>query len=152
MINNFQRKGSISNTHVGNEFENLVRGYFKDRLKVELKKVFPLEIGISKLKKIHNFDLGTDIKSNIVIECKAHTWTEGGNVPSAKLTVWNEAMYYFYLAPNKYRKIFCIQKDYSEKRDKTLGGYYLDKYGHMIPSDVEIWEFDLEKGTHKIIF
>ena len=26
-------------------------------------------------------------------------------MPSAKMTVWNEAMYYFHIAPKQYRKI-----------------------------------------------
>ena len=26
--------------------------------------------------------------------------------------------------------------------DQSLGQYYLRRYGHLIPSDVELWEFD----------
>ncbi|WP_251405975.1 hypothetical protein [Metabacillus litoralis] len=66
------------------------------------------------------------------MECKSHKWTSGGNVPSAKLTVWNEAMYYILLAPEDYRKFFIL-KDYSEKGGETLGEYYIRAYGHLIP-------------------
>lgn len=150
-MKNFQRKGSISNAHVGKEFEVFIKDYFKKKLQIELEDSFPLEIGLHNRKKIHKFDLGTDKESKTLIECKAHTWTVSGKVPSAKMTVWNEAMYYFLLAPKKYKKIFCIQKDFSKKRSKTLGEYYIEKYGHMIPEDVEFWEFDLEQGGHKIL-
>ena len=78
----------------------------------------------------------------MIVECKSHRWTSGDNVPSAKLTVWNKAMYYFYLAPNGYRKIFFILRDFSIKRNETLGEYYVRTYKHLIPEDVEIMEYD----------
>jgi len=55
---------------------------------------------------------------------------------------WNEAMYYFYSAPAGYRKVFFTLKDYSPTRKETLTEYYVRTYSHMIPKDVEIWEFD----------
>lgn len=92
-------------------------------------------------KKEHKFDLGyiSDDKK-IVIECKSHTWTSGDNVPSAKLTVWNEAMYYFSLTPNEYRKALVVKKDYSKRRNETLAQYYIRNYEHLIPDNVEIYE------------
>lgn len=62
-----------------------------------------------------------NLKDNnkIVIECKSHTWTSGDNVPSAKLTVWNEAMYYFSLTPSEFRKVLVVKRDYSVKRNET---------------------------------
>jgi len=35
-----------------------------------------------------------------------------------------------------------VLKDYSNKRDETLCEYYLRVKAHLIPEDVEIWEFD----------
>ena len=61
---------------------------------------------------------------------------------SAKLTVWNEAMYYFLVAPEGYRKILLVLRDVSEKRRETLADYYVRTYGHLVPEDVEIWEVD----------
>lgn len=150
-MTNFQRKGSISNAHVGRDFENHVKQYFLKELKITLNDKFPLEIGIHDAKKEHAFDFGFDGDNPIVIECKAHTWTKSDRVPSAKLTVWNEAMYYFSLVPAKYRKIFCIQKDFSQTRSITLGQYYLKQYAHLVPPSVEIWEFDLGKTDPDII-
>ena len=60
-------------------------------------------------------------------------------MPSAKLTVWNEAMYYFYIAPKNYRKIFFVLKHL--RRGVSLATYYVANYEHLIPDDVEIWEY-----------
>lgn len=60
-------------------------------------------------------------------------------MPSAKLTVWNEAMYYFALAPQEFRKIFFVLKNVRGK--ESLGEYYVRLYSHLIPQDVEVWEY-----------
>ena len=144
----FQRKGSISNAHVGSAFEAKARGFFSKK-GLTLKPGIPIKIGING-QKSHRFDLG-DEKKKIIIECKAHTWTEGGNVPSAKITTWDQAMFFFYAAPSRYRKILFVQRDYSKKRNQTLAEYYLRTHPHLIPKDVELWEFDEKRGTGKRI-
>ena len=82
----------------------------------------------------------------MLVECKSHTWTKTDNVPSAKITVWNEAMYYFLLSPGGFRKILFVLRDFSEKRGESLAEYYVRNYSHLIPDDVEIWEYDLSKS------
>jgi hypothetical protein len=54
-----------------------------------LRRGFPAPVGVADRKKLHKFDLGSD-NPRIWIECKSHTSTQGGNTPSAKMTVWNE--------------------------------------------------------------
>ncbi|GBE18351.1 hypothetical protein BMS3Abin16_00949 [archaeon BMS3Abin16] len=144
-MNNFQRKGSLSNAHVGRDFEKVAKEYF-ETLGLILKENLDLPVGIGNIKKNHAFDLGNS-KQKVVVECKSHKWTKGDNVPSAKLTVWNEAMYYFLITPPDYRKIFFVLKDFSKKRNETLAEYYLRTYGHLIPSDVEIWEYNQTSNT-----
>lgn len=150
-MNNFQRIGSISNAHIGRDFEKAAHVYFTAQ-GYEIIKDVALPIGLER-KKNHRFDLGTptDAIDKIIIECKSHRWTSGDNVPSAKLTVWNEAMYYFHLAPPEYRKIFFILRDYSNKRSETLGEYYIRTYGHLIPNDVEIMEYDEVNQTVRVL-
>ena len=150
-MNNFQRIGSISNAHIGRDFEKAAHVYFTAQ-GYEIIKDVALPIGLER-KKNHRFDLGSssDATDKIIIECKSHRWTSGDNVPSAKLTVWNEAMYYYHLAPPEYRKIFFILRDYSNKRNETLGEYYIRTYGHLIPSDVEIMEYDEDLKTVRIL-
>ena len=140
----FQRKGSVSNAHVGRDFEIIAQQFFAKQ-GLHLKPDIAIQIGINGLKS-HNFDLGNELEK-VLVECKAHTWTEGGNVPSAKLTVWNEAMFFFHAAPSSYRKILFVLRDISQKRNETLGDYYIRTNSHLIPKDVEVWEFNEKQGT-----
>jgi hypothetical protein len=136
----FQRLGSKSNAQVGNDFEIAALKFFNfDGL--NLKRDVKIEVGVGEIKKEHAFDLGC-IKQKVIVECKSHKWTAGGNVPSAKLTVWNEAMFYFVASPEGFRKIMFVLYDYSEKRKETLAQYYLRTYKHLVPSDVEFWEYN----------
>jgi hypothetical protein len=143
--NNFQRRGALSNAHVGKAFEDVALRYFSDR-GIALTRGFAVQVGVSTKKKPRSFDLGSE-DQQILVECKPHRWTVGNNVPSAKITVWNEAMYYFDVAPMHYRKILFVLKDHSPSRDCTLAEYYVRNYDHLIPDGVEIVEFDEETGT-----
>lgn len=148
MANNHQRKDAKSNAHAGRAFENSIKAFFANQ-GVDLVSSFALPIGIDG-KKNHKFDLGSS-GQKIIVECKSHRWTSGDNVPSAKMTTWNEAMFYFYVAPLGYRKILFGLRDYSEKRRETLAEYYMRTYYHLIPPDVEIWEYDEEKNiAHRV--
>ncbi len=95
--------------------------------------------------------MGADCPPTIV-ECKTHTWTKGGYVPSAKLANWNEAMYYFACAPSKFRKIFFVLRDVKNKTGESLAEYYIRQYRHLIPCRVEIWEFDEKRNEAEIIY
>jgi hypothetical protein len=141
---NFQRIGSVSNAHVGRDFEAAAKQYFRQQ-GVVLSNDFQVPLGAAREKKIRRFDLGSKNPA-VLVECKSHHWTSGGNIPSAKLTVWNEAMYYFHLAPAGYRKILFVLRDLSTRRGETLATYYIRTYGHLIPKDVEILELDEETG------
>ncbi len=136
----FQRVGSKSNAQVGRDFENVAKSYFHNQgLSLELDIKVP--VGVDSIKKEHAFDLGC-LEQKVIVECKSHKWTTGSNVPSAKLTVWNEAMYYFLASPVGFRKIMFVLRDYSEKRKETLAEYYLRTYKHLVPNDVEFWEYN----------
>jgi hypothetical protein len=141
----FQRLGAISNAHVGADFEGCARAFF-EREGLVLKKNFEIPVGAHMQKKLRRFDLGCEIPATLV-ECKSHKWTSGSNIPSAKITVWNESMYYFHLAPSEYRKILFVLRDHDQRRGLTLGQYYTKNYGHLIPRSVEIWEFDAVSGS-----
>jgi hypothetical protein len=136
----FQRVDSISNAHVGSDFEKAAQDVLASQ-NLHLVRGFSLPVGIGEKKKEHRFDLGS-ASPEVIVECKSHKWTAGGFVPSAKMTVWNEAMYYFALAPETYRKILFVLRDYSAKKGETLAEYYIRTYDHLVPDEVEIWEFD----------
>lgn len=141
--NNFQRVGAVSNAHAGNDFEAAARAFFATQ-GITLTKNFAVPVGVGEAKKLHRFDLGSE-SPPVLVECKSHTWTQGGNMPSAKMTVWNEAMYYFHVAPASYRKIFFVLKHY--RKEQSLATYYLKTHGHLVPAVVELWEYDLETST-----
>lgn len=144
----FQRKGAKSNTHVGRKFEEATKDFFLTQ-GLCLQKNISVDIGLNG-KKPHKFDLGS-INRKILVECKSHTWTEGDNIPSAKITTWDQAMFYFYVTPSRYRKIFFVLKDFSSKKQETLAEYYIRTKSHLIPTDVEIWEFDeTQKAAYRL--
>lgn len=136
----FQRVGSKSNAQVGKDFEIAAQSFFHSE-GLLLERDVKILVGVENIKKEHAFDLGC-LKQKVIVECKSHKWTSGANVPSAKLTVWNEAMYYFMTAPTEFRKIMFVLHDYSDKRRETLAQYYLRTYRHLIPNDVEFWEYN----------
>ena len=141
----FQRVGSISNAHVGREFELTAQQFFALQ-NVHLQMCHYVDVGVGPAKKSHAFDLGCP-DQKVLVECKSHRWTSGHNVPSAKLTVWNEAMYYFYVAPPEYRKILFVLKDLRRGTGESLTAYYLRTYGHLVPTGIEFWEYDESVGT-----
>lgn len=139
-MTNFQRDGSISNSHVGRAFELRAQKILAARgLSLELNHKVPC--GLRNLKKDHAFDLGSETPK-IIVECKSHTWTLGGNLPSAKMKNWAEAMFYFHMAPPDYQKIFFVEQSLRPGREETLLGYFRRTQAHMIAHVVEFWELD----------
>ena len=139
-MTNYQRKGASSNAHVGGKFEERARSVL-DKHGLKLQPNHKVKVGIDLHKKDHAFDLGSE-DPTVIVECKAHTWTKGNNVPSAKMTNWVEAMYYFQIAPDNYKKIFFVEKNKRRSTKETLLEYFLRTYKHMIPPKVEFWELD----------
>lgn len=139
---NFQRVGSISNVHVGCDFEETAQRVLQgEGLAVELCHKVPL--GVAEQKKLHDFDLGSE-DPKVLVECKSHTWTAGDKVPSAKMINWSEAMYYFAIAPSEYRMIFFVQRSIRSSTGETLTSYYRRTKFHLVPPEVEFWEYDLD--------
>lgn len=151
ILSNHQRPGAISNAHEGRVFEGKARSYFIQNNGWDLVPNLSVAISVNNSPpKKHRFDLGSQ-ERKIIVECKSHNWTESGNVPSAKITVWNEAMYYFLLAPEDFRKILFVLEAHNEKRGLTLAQYYVRNYGHLIPQDVEILEFNEKTGLARTV-
>lgn len=137
-----QLPGERATTPTGAVLETLAREFFAKR-GVQLRRHVTVDVGAAAVKRPHKFDLGSE-SPRVLVECKSHTWTAGGNAPSAKLTIWNEAMYYFSVAPPDYRKVLFVSR--SERGGETLAQHYIRRYGHLIPAGVELWEFD--PNTH----
>ena len=140
MSSNFQREGSTNNTRVGRDFEDRARKALA-KCGLRLTPDHKVPCGLGKVRKNHSFDLGSE-DPRVIVECKSHTWTSGGNVPSAKMKNWAEAMFYFHMAPRDYRKIFFVEHRLRRGRSESLLSYFLRTQTHMIPPDVECWELD----------
>jgi len=132
------------NPKAGRLFERKVQKYFRLSRRVELSPQFPILLGCpGKAKKPHNFDLVSE-KKRLIVECKNYAWTAGKNSPSAKYGFLNELMFYFTLAPKKYRKILFMRKH--QREGVSLAGHYVKNHRHLIPKGVEIWQLAGNKG------
>jgi hypothetical protein len=145
--NRFQRVGSLSNAHAGREFEEAARLFFAET-GIHLQSNFVAQVGYS-IKKPHRFDLGSD-NPPILVECKSFKWTSGGNSPSAKLQNLNEAMLYFSVCPQHYRRILFVLKHM--RKELSLASHYIKTRGHLIGPGVEVWEFDLDLRQGERVF
>jgi hypothetical protein len=140
--------GSADNPSKGRKFEEIVRDFFS-RAGFNLEHDFSVDVGVSSFRKPHRFDLGC-AKPPILVECKNHTWTGGGNAPSAKLSVLNEAMFYFFAAPPQYRKILVSLQH--SRGAETLAEHYLRRFRHLVPRGVEIWEVSADGKSGRHVF
>lgn len=62
------------------------------------------------------------------------------------MTVWNEAMYYFHLAPQGFRRVLFVLHDRRSNGGESLLAHYKRNYYHVIPEGVEFLEWDEVSG------
>lgn len=141
-------KINSSNPGRGRDFELAVQAWLGTQ-GISTRQHFSVNVGAASDRRPHKFDLGCNDPPRLV-ECKRHTWTSGGNAPSAKLTVWNEAMHYFACAPVQYQKMLVVLR--SLRNGESLAEHYIRRYGHLVPKGVEIWEFDEEEKQAQKLF
>lgn len=110
---------------------------------VEFQLDYPIAIG--NPPKNHRYDLvSSDMR--YVGECKNYSWTETGNVPSAKMGFINEAVFYLsFLSPEIIRFV-VMRKDTHQKRKESLAEYYYRTYQHLL-NGISILEVDITLGT-----
>ena len=137
------------NPKKGADFESAVERFLCAQ-KIQVRRNFSVLIGAGANKRPRKFDLGSD-DPKVVVECKSHAWTEGHNAPSAKMAVWNEAMYYFSMVPNDHRKMFFVLLSRRKGEGESLAHYYLRRFSHLVAHGVEIWELDMDSETAKRI-
>lgn len=137
-----------SNVDKGDKLTRLVKRLLENLWGIELLHEYAIPVGFNEDKRLHRFDLGC-AEPKIIVECKHHVLTVSGNVPSAKIATWNEAMLYFVAAGAAYQKHFVLPKSGLEK--ETLGTLYMRRYGHLVPADVTIWEFDFQTSAARVL-
>lgn len=124
------------NPRIGKEFQRMVLAYAKDHFLQDFIEEKPVNIGNPPTP--HKFDV-VSADESIIIECKCYTWTEGGNVPSAKLATLDEAVLYMKSICHPAKKIIAMKA--AENNGVSLAEYFCDKKGHLL-GDISVWEFD----------
>ena len=131
----------------GAAFQNQVREWFQEQYNRRFK--IDESIPIGKPPKDHRFDV-VDENKTIAVECKRYTWTETGNVPSAKMGFTNEAAFYLTFLPDSYEKYIVMLKSCHPKHNETLAEYYYRINKHLLGS-IKVAEFDPETKEFRII-
>lgn len=124
------------NPHVGRIFQEKVRLLLQKKFRTTFDQ--EVSIAIGSPPKPHKFDLA-NIDRSIVAECKCYTWTDSGNVPSAKLMGLDEAVFYFGFLPSETTKILCMKCATYKGKAETLAQYYVRVHGHLL-RDVFVYE------------
>ena len=128
------------NPRVGKEFQLAVKEWFEEAY----TSPFEIErkIAIGRPAKLHSFDISS-LDESIVVECKCYTWTETGNVPSAKMGFTNEAAFYLSFLPDDTERMIVMLHAEHAKRNETLAEYYFRTNRHLL-GKIKIYEFDLQ--------
>ena len=134
------------NPRVGRKFQEFVQTILKEKYNTYFEQEAAIPIG--RPPKEHKFDLANADRS-IVAECKCYTWTDSGNVPSAKLMGLDEAVFYFGFLPSETKKLLCMKKAVFRGKQETLAEYYVRAHGHLL-EDVSVIEIS-DDGTIKIV-
>ena len=131
----------------GADFQRQVLEWFRKNYDsdFELEKKIP----IGNPAKDHKFDI-VDTSGTIAIECKRYTWTETGNVPSAKMGFTNEAAFYLSFLPETYEKYIVMLKSHHPKRTESLAEYYYRTNRHLL-GKTKVAEFDPEQNELRIV-
>lgn len=114
-------------------FENLVEGYFEDTLGVQFENQVPQDDADGGR---HKFDV-VSIDREIVIECKSHTWTRGGNYPAAKATDALVTVEHLKRHSAK-RKLLVFQDD--RMQGKSLAETFVRRNKERL-SGIEVWVY-----------
>ena len=135
------------NPRRGAIFQKQVLGWFQNEygLEFELEKKIP----IGNPAKDHKFDI-VDAAGTIAIECKRYTWTETGNVPSAKMGFTNEAAFYLSFLPDTYEKYIVMLNSHNPKRNESLAEYYYRTNKHLL-GKIKVAEYDPDKNELRIV-
>ena len=135
------------NPRVGRLFQIQVQQWFQ----AVRKEVYQLEvpIAIGNPAKPHKFDLANS-SGKTVVECKCYTWTETGNVPSAKMRSINEAAFYLSFLPADVEKYIVLAKATHPRRNETLAEYYF-RINHHLLGNIKILEYDANTNVMRLI-
>lgn len=131
-----EMNSNSNNNYVGKVFQKSAFGFVTEQFGKTFVEEKAIDIGFPP--RPHKFDIVSE-DGLTVIECKCYTWTESGNVPSAKMSTLDEAILYMNNIPYTANKIIIMKQSIHPERDITLAEYFVDKKGHLM-RDVSVWE------------
>jgi len=134
------------NTGKGRSFQVLAREILSAHFRTEFRLDYPILIG--NPPKAHRFDLVSG-DASIVGECKNYSWTETGNMPSAKMGFINEALLYLSYLPSATTKFIAMRVARHDRRQETLAQYYVRTYRHL-HAGIDVFEIDVESRDVRI--
>lgn len=112
------------NPKVGKKFQLTVKEWFEKSLNCEFE--IERKIAIGNPAKSHSFDIANK-DGTVVVECKCYTWTETGNVPSAKMGFANEAAFYLSFLPDGVINLLLCFVQHTPKELKHLQNITLEQ-------------------------
>jgi hypothetical protein len=101
---------------------------------------------IGEPPKMHKFDFGTDSGSHVG-EAKCYTWTETGNVPSAKLGFLNQAVFYLSFLPDTMVRFVVMPRSLHPRRHESLAEYWYRTDRHLLQG---VRVFEIEDETDRV--
>ena len=128
------------NTAKGRDFQQAACAILREHFRCgKFKLDCPVLIG--NPPKEHKFDLVCE-DGRYVGECKNYSWTETGNVPSAKLAFLNEAVFYLLHLPGDVQRFVALRRDVHPRRRESLAEFYFRTDYHLLDG-VKVIEIDL---------
>lgn len=138
---------NAENPKKGADFQEQVQKWFQEQYGLPFESEVKIPIG--NPPKDHKFDIVCRAKK-IAIECKRYTWTESGNVPSAKMGFLNEAILYLSLLPEEYEKYIVMYSSRHEKKNESLAEYFYRMHYHLLQG-VKVAEYNPEEREFRVI-
>jgi len=118
-----------ANTKKGRDFQLRVQQALERTLGIEFD--LEVKIAIGDPPKARPFDLASR-SGAIVAECKAYAWTQGGNVPSAKITTLREAANYLLQLPVSTTTLIVMDRHCHPRRGEALADYFVRLNSHLL--------------------
>jgi len=132
------------NTGKGRDFQRLAAKALERHFQVPF--VLEQKIPIGDPPKEHKFDLVSEDRRYIG-ESKNYSWTETGNMPSAKMGFVNEAVFYLSFLPDSIQRFVIMRNDLRRSGGETLAEYYYRTYRHLLG---RITVLELDVPTRKV--
>jgi len=128
----------------GKAFQQAAARILSRHFGTEFEMECPIEIGDPP--KEHRFDL-VSRDGRYVAECKSHTWTKSGNVPSAKMGFCNQAVLYLSFLPKTVCRLIVMRRDVHPGRDESLAEYYYRTYRYLLRGVLVV---ELDVGSEEV--